>query len=149
MMADVCPTCGAKTKSIRSVDQHRRIFAVVRAAFLHWPETNSRQFPPAEGRRKYLKMPAGNREPAARIPPIATRKEQAIILAEAAIRAAGAFAVPEVHGAELVIWKPQSINFASLSHLKFCDLNRAVDEVLVEQMDMTGDQLLAEHETTA
>lgn len=148
-MADVCPTCGAKAKGIRSVDQHRRYFAVARAAFAHWPESNSRQFSDAEECRKYLQMLAGHREVAARIPLTGIRKEQAVILAEAAIRAAGAFAVPEVHGSELVIWKPKSINFASLGHLKFCDLNRAVDDVLVAQIGMTGDQLLAEHEAAA
>jgi hypothetical protein len=33
-MADICPTCGSKTKNIRSPEQHRRYFGVIRAYIL-------------------------------------------------------------------------------------------------------------------
>jgi len=72
------------------------------------------------------------------------RKEQAVILAEASIRAAGAYAVPVIHGTELVIWKPRSIAFHNLGHKAFCALNSAVDEILQVEIGLSGDQLLAE-----
>jgi hypothetical protein len=94
-------------------------------------------------------MKAGHRELAARIPLTGIRKEQAVILAEASIRAAGAYAVPVIHGTELVIWKPKSIAFNNLGHRAFCELNQAVDEILQAEIGLSGDQLLAETEAAA
>lgn len=148
-MAGICPTCGHEVKQPRSLEQHRRFFGVVKAAFTHWPESNERQFASEEELRKFLQMKAGHREITARIPLTGIRKEQAIILAEASIRAAGAYAVPAVHGAELIIWKPKSIAFDRLSHLAFCELNNAVDEILKAEIGLSGDELLKETEAAA
>ena len=149
-MANICPTCGHESKGPpRSIDQHRRYFGMIKAAFAHWPEASSRQFSSEEELRKFLQMKAGHREIAARIPLTGIRKEQAIILAEAAIRAAGSYAVAAVHGGDLIIWKPKSISFHNLSHLKFCELNTAIDDVLKEELGMSGDELLAEYKAAA
>lgn len=111
---------------------------------MHWPEANERQFSSEEELRKYLTMRAGHREIAARIPLTGIRKEQAVILAEASIRAAGSYAVPVIHGSELVIWKPKSIAFHNLGHRSFCELNQAVDDILKAEIGLSGDQLLQE-----
>jgi 6-phosphofructokinase len=148
-MANVCPTCGSERKSPRSVEQHRRFFSLMRAAFTNWPETHERQFSSEEELRKYLTMKAGHRELTARIPLTGIRKEQAVVLAEAAIRAAAAYAVAAVHGSELIIWKPKSIAFHKLGHLAFCELNSAVDEILLAEIGISGDELLQETERAA
>lgn len=149
-MASICPTCRHESKGPpRSLDQHRRFFGVIKAALHHWPENHERQFASEEELRKFLTMKAGHREVTARIPLTGIRKEQAVILAEASIRAAGAYAVAAVHGSELVIWKPKSIAFNNLGHKAFCELNQAVDEILQAEIGLSGDQLLAEHEAAA
>lgn len=141
-MADVCPTCGSKRKGIRSGEQHRRFFGVVRAAYHHWPESHSRQFSSEEECRKFLEMKAGHREVGARIPLTGIRKEQAMMLAEAAIRAAGSYAIPVIHGSELIVWKPKSIGFESMGHKAFCELSSAIDEIIHDVFGMSGDDLL-------
>lgn len=148
-MADVCPTCGSKTKKVRSIDQHRRFFAVLHAAYHHWPETHEHQFSDETELRKWLQMKAGHREIGARIPLTGIRKEHALILAEAAIKAAGSYAVPKIHKSELVVWKPKSIAFERLSHLEFCSLNNGIDAILQDEIGMSGDELLKHHEAAA
>jgi hypothetical protein len=149
-MPSICPTCGHESKGPpRSIDQHRRFFGMMRAAYMHWPESHEHQFASEDELRKWVQMKAGHREVAARIPLTGIRKEQAVILAEASIRAAGAYAVPVIHGTELVIWKPRSIAFHNLGHKAFCELNNAVDEVLQVEIGMSGDQLLQETEAAA
>jgi hypothetical protein len=149
-MASICPTCGHESKGPpRSLDQHRRFFGVIKAAFTHWPEAHERQFSNEEDLRKFLTMKAGHREITARIPLTGIRREQAVILAEAAIKAAGSYAVPVAIGSELVIFKPKSIAFSNLGHRAFCELNSAVDEILQAEIGLSGDQFLAEHEAAA
>ena len=149
-MASICPTCGHESKGPpRSIDQHRRYFGMIKAAFHHWPETHERQFASEEELRKFLQMKAGHREIAARIPLTGIRKEQAVILAEASTRAAGSYAIPVIHGTELVIWKPKSIAFHNLGHRAFCELNQSVDEILQAEIGLSGDQLLQETEAAA
>lgn len=149
-MASICPTCGHESKGPpRSIDQHRRYFGMIKAAFTHWPESHEHQFACEDELRKWLQMKAGHRDVAARIPLTGIRKEQAVILAEASIRAAGAYAVPVIHGTELVIWKPRSIAFHNLGHKAFCELGNAVDEILQAEIGLSGDQLLAETEAAA
>lgn len=141
-----CPTCGHEVKSPRSLEQHRRFFSVIKAAFTHWPELHEKQFASEDECRKWLQMRAGHREVAARIPLVGIRKEQAVMLAEAAIRAAGSYAVPVIHGSELVIWKPKSIAFDKLGHAAFCELNTTVDEILKTEIGLSGDELLNERQ---
>lgn len=148
-MSGVCPTCGGGTKAPRSLEQHRRFFAVMKAAFEHWREDHEKQFADETEFRKYVQMAVGYREVAARIPLSGMRKEQAVLIAEASIRAAGSYAVAAVHGSDLVIWKPKSIAFASLGHTSFCALNRAVDDWLYAETGMTGETILAGSEVAA
>ena len=149
-----CPHCGCeltpshKSKP-RSVDQHRRYFGLMRAIFHHWPETHEHQFSSAEELRAFLQMKAGHREIGARIPLVGVNRERAMLLAEAAIRAAGSYAVPVLHGDTLVVFKPKSISFAKLSHAAFCALNDAVDEVIRAETGLDPEQVLKEHERAA
>jgi len=154
MTAITCPECGsvfsskAKGKP-RSLEQHRRYFALMRAAFEHWPETHPRQFGDAEECRKYLQMKAGYREIAAQIPLVGMNREKVLTVVEAAVRAAGSYAVPVLHGDTMVIFKPKSIAFRALPHQAFCALNNAVDEVIFAEIGIKADDLLRETEQAA
>lgn len=149
---DHCPNCGTVLESRdvpRSVPQHRRYFGLIRAIFHHWPEAHERQFASEEECRKWLQMKAGHREVGASIPLTGMSKERAMLLAEAAIRAAGSYAVPVLHGDTLVIWRPKSISFDKLSHKAACRLFDEVSEVIRAETGIDPDQLLIEHERAA
>jgi hypothetical protein len=122
---------------------------MIKAAFHHWPESAERQFASPDELRAYLQMKAGHREIGATIPLSGMNKDRAVFLAEAAIRAAGSFAMPVLHGDTLVIFKPKSIAFAKLSHAEFCRLNDEVDDVIFAETGMRGEQLLKETERAA
>lgn len=142
-----CPHCGCeivKAGKPRSVEQLRRYFAMVRLAFENWPENNERQFASVEECRKYLQMKAGHREIGASIPLTGISKERAVILAEASVRAAGAYAVPVIHGDALVVFRPKSIAFGKLSHHDFCKLNDDVANVIEAETGIKVDDLMKE-----
>lgn len=142
-----CPSCSstfdlAKATKPRSVEQNRRFWAVMHAAFHHWPELHEHQFSTMNDLRHWLTMKAGWREEVARIPIAGMKIEQAKMIAEAAIRAAGGNAWPVAHKGSLVIFKPKSIAFMKMPHLEFCALNDAVDAVIKSEMQITADELL-------
>lgn len=149
-----CPDCGAVIDAAskgkpRSIEQHRRFFALCQAVFHHWPEAHAVQFGDAEECRKWLTMKAGHRDIAARIPLVGLNRDRALIVVEAAIRAAGCYAHPVVHKDSLVVWVPRSISFAKLSHRDFCALNNAVDDVIKSETGLDPEQLLDEHARAA
>ena len=141
-----CPTCGRpsdRTKP-RSLDQHRRYFALIKAAFDQWPEEHEHQFASPEELRKWLQMKAGHREVGASIPLTGIQKERAKLLAEAAIRASGSYAVPVIHGNTLVVFRPKSIAFESLDHKAACTLFDEVAAFIEDAIGVPADQLLRE-----
>lgn len=140
-----CTVCGCDVadSKLRSVPQLRRYFQLVRQAFLHWPEGHPRQFTSEEECRKWLQMAAGAREVGAELPLTGMPRERALLLAEMAIRAAGAHAHPVLHGDRLVIWVPRSIRFARMPHAEFCALSDAVADVIARDTGLTAEQLLA------
>lgn len=147
-----CPHCGSdlgEPGKGRSVPQHRRFFALCRAAFDQWPEKAERQFTSAEELRKYFQMRAGYREIGAQIPLTGISRERAMLLAEASIRAAGAYAVPVIHGDTLVIFRPKSIAFDKLGHKDACALFDDVAAFIATEIGVPADQLLKEAETAA
>ena len=141
-----CPVCDTPIEATmgrpRSYEQHKRYFALIRQAFFHWPETHPWQFANEAELRAWLQIKAGWRELASRTPVIGMRPEAARTVAEAAIRAAGAYAVPVVQGSDLVIWKPKSISYRSLPHLEACRLFDAVAVVIEQEAGLSAEQLL-------
>lgn len=153
-MAQCCPHCGCEIETNRSgkprsVEQHRRFFAMIKAAFEHWPESHERQFSSAEEMRKYLQMKAGYREVGATIPLTGINKQRAMLLAEAAIRAAGSYAVPVINGDVLVVFKPKSIAFDKLSHKDACRLFDDVEAFIEDAIGVPAQTLLKEQERVA
>jgi len=139
----MCASCPARAKP-RSVEQHRRYFALISAAFHHWPESHKRQFSSSEELRKWLQMKAGHREIGASIPLTGINKERAMLLAEASIRAAGSYAVPVIHGDVLVVFRPKSIAFDKLDHKAACALFDEVAAVIEAETGMPANNLLKE-----
>lgn len=151
-----CPCCLAtfdlaKATKPRSVEQMRRFWSVMKAAWAHWPEASENQFATMNDLRHWLTMKAGPewREEVARIPIAGMKIEQAKMIAEAAIKAAGGNAWPIAHKGSLVIFKPKSIAFLRMSHHEFCALNNAVEDVIKDVMHITADELLKQHEAAA
>jgi hypothetical protein len=147
-----CPHCGSDIEiggTPRSLPQLRRYFQLMKAVFMHWPESHERQFASAEELRKWVQMKAGYREVGATIPLVGISKERAKLLAEAAIRAAGSYAVPILHGDTLVIFRPKSIAFSKLGHKDFCRLNDEVDSVIKAETGLDPEQLLREYARAA
>lgn len=144
-----CPHCGCELTQKeggkpRSVDQLRRYFSMIRQAWANWPESHPQQFTSAEELRAWAQMKAGAREVGAQIPLAGMTKERAMLLAEAAIRGAGSFAWPVVHGNTLVIFRPKSVSFQKMAHSDFCRLSDDVAEVLEAETGITVEDLLRE-----
>ncbi len=148
-----CPSCGfdagPSNQKPRSVEQLRRHFGLIKAAFHHWPEAHERQFSDLEECRAWLQMKAGAREIGAQIPLTGMSKERAMLLAEAAIRGAGSYAMPIIHGDTLVVFRPKSIAFHKMPHAQFCALTDAVAEVIEAETGLQADDLLRETERAA
>jgi hypothetical protein len=150
--ARTCPHCGGDLEAgggkPRSVEQHRRYFALMRAVFHHWPETHAVQFTSQEELRVWLQMKAGHRQIGVRTP-LGEDRNRDLFVAEAAIRGCGSNAMPVIFADELVVWKPKSIAFGKLGHEAFCKLNDEIDAVIKAETGLDADQLLKEHEAAA
>lgn len=145
-----CPHCGStKQGKPRSVEQHRRYFALMNAAFTHWPEAHERQFSSAEELRKYYQMKAGHREVGASIPLTGINKDKAMLLAEASIRAAGSYAVPVLYKDTLVVFRPLSISFEKLPHKDACKLFDDVSALIESDIGIPAETLMKETENAA
>lgn len=134
----------------RSPQQHRRFFALINAAFTHWPES-FKKFQPdsSEHLRSWLLVKSGHRVIGTFYAPQSD--------------AAGTFAamipvvVQTIYRKHVWAWDkdgaiyvcaPKSIAFAELGHNEFCALNDDVDAVLRE-IGLDPDQLLRETEAAA
>ena len=145
-----CPNCEAtfdieKAGKPRSPEQHKRFWALMNAAFHHWPEMHEQKFSTVNEARAWLTMKAGWRELKIKLPLAGVRPEIAIVLATAAMRAAGSNAIATHHKGQLCIWTPKSIRFDKMKHLEFCSLNQAVEDVIKAELEITGDELLEQH----
>lgn len=142
-----CPVCETKlplTGKPRSLDQHRRFFGMIRAAYHHWPEGHDTQFSSDDDLRKWAQMAAGWRDIGSRTRLTNVKPETALLLASAAIAGAGTYARPVIHKHDLVVWRPKSIAFAKMPHLEFCALSDAVQEVIEAETGIKVDDMMRE-----
>jgi len=146
-----CPVCDSKLPIAggkpRSLDQHRRYFAVIRAAFVQWPERDN--FSDKNEFRKYLQIMAGAGDVVAEIPVAGLGKEIAKFIAMQAIKAAGGYAVPLIRGDNLRIVKPKSVAFDKMKHADFCRLSDDVCALIEEKLGVSADDLIRETEAAA
>jgi hypothetical protein len=140
-----CPHCGVELEKPkgkpRSVPQHRRYFALIRAAHSHWPENHRFQPTSDEHMRKWLQARAGYHH-IQTIDTAGMDATQAIIAVAAALKAADAMNFPVVVGSKFhVVWS-KSIDFDTLSHLAACSLFDAVAEVIQAETGLDPDRIM-------
>ena len=140
-----CPHCGKGGKR-RSVDQHRRYFAMCKLAFENWPEAHEFQPDSAEHLRKWLQVKAGYRT-VSEID-VARTDPRSIMIMEATLRAAmkatADYAWTVQHGKRLYVIASRSIAFDKISHGEFCTLNDMVAEVIERECGISIDDLMKE-----
>lgn len=138
-----CPHCGKGGKR-RSIEQHRRYFAVIKHAFDNWPETHDFQPDNPEHLRKWLQVKAGYRTvqeiEVSRSDPRAMQIVESTL--RAAMKATGDYAWTVVHGKRLYVIASRSIAFDKMSHGEFCTLNNMVQEVIEHETGIKIDQLM-------
>lgn len=144
-----CPDCGCvieeKPKGKpRSLPHHQRFFAVIKTAFKNWPADH--EFTPEceDHLRAWLIVKAGAEYrdvdtiscPYAEDQPAMTRLVALSI--EASMRGnrergVFSFVRPHPDGGSVAVYSAKSIKFMRMSHLAFCALSDAVDEVLIAE----------------
>jgi hypothetical protein len=130
----------------RSHPQLGRYFKLIKCAFYHWPET-SPQFSDEEELRKWLQVKAGYGDVVLRMALTDVTKETAMTLARAFIVSLKTYAIPitrdEAGVPTLIVVAPRSINYATLSHAKACELFDHVERTITQFTGMDAEQLLA------
>lgn len=123
----ICPTCGrSEPGKVRSPEHHRRFFAVCQVIWATWPEHLELQFESMEAMRVHMQMKAGHYE-TTRINLGDADPNTAVVVAQAAMAAAGTHAKARVVGTDLVVFKPRSISFSKLSQHEFSKLSSEVE----------------------
>lgn len=141
-----CPHCGveieAKPKSKpRSVPQHRRYFALIKAAHSNWPETHRFKPMSEEHLRKWLQAKAGYAT--VRTVDTANMDTQSAIVAVAAmLAAADPMHFTSVQGARFHVIESKSINFDTLPHLAACALFDAVADTIRAETGLDPDKIM-------
>lgn len=149
-----CPHCGCdigEPGKGRSVPQLRRYFALIRAAFTHWPDAHEFRPDNAEHLRRWLQCKSGHYETTRIEIPSSDPNvmKLARLAAEAAIDAADGTAFIKPFGDYLIVFKPKSIRFDKLSHGAACQLFDEVAAVIEAEIGIPADRLLKEQEAAA
>lgn len=142
----LCDHCPAK--QTRSLAQHKRLFGLIRAAYMHWPEAHDFYPSNEDHLRKYLTTKAGHytvQTVEFGHMPHGTIKS----IAEAAIAAAGAYAFCKAVSGKLIIYTPNSIAFDKLTHRAACRLFDEIGAVIETEIGIKADELLKNHEAAA
>lgn len=153
-MTGVCPTCGLqRTRAPRSPDDHRRFFAVINAAYHHWPEGHEFEPDNVSHLRKWLLCKAGYRD--VTTIPVDYAEDQpgmmklVTLTVEGAVKAAGGYAFVRPHGAGLAVFKARSIAWDKIGQKEFNVLRDAVEEIITAEIGMAAAELLRQTETAA
>lgn len=141
-----CPHCGAELDQKpkgkpRSVPQHRRYFALCRAAFSHWPEMHRFKPMSEEHLRKWLQAKAGY----ANVRTVDTAgmdAQSAIVAVAAELAAADPMHFTSVKGAKFHVIESKSIDFDSLPHLSACALFDAVADTIRAETGLDPDKIM-------
>ena len=146
-----CPACGHLLDKPRSVPQHRRYFAMIKAMFGHWPEAHEFQPDNPEHLRAWLQIKAGYREVHELDVDLDDVKAiaAAATIATVAMRQAGTYGFLRIHKGRLVLFLPRSIAFDKLSHKAFCALEIDIADIIKAETGLDPDQVLKETEAAA
>lgn len=132
------------TAKPRSVDQHRRLFALIKAAYEHWPETHAFQPDNEEHLRAWLLVKAKHR----RIHKFSFAGGESAAVAEL-IPAITLMMLQKYSWAwplddAVAVCVPESIAFDKLSHADACKVFDDVEVVLRNEAGLDADELLKE-----
>ena len=141
-----CPGCGEvlsepKKGKPRSVPQHRRYFALIRAAMNHWPEKHEFRPHSEEHLRKWLQSKAGHRV-VETVDTAGMTPEQATAVIAAQVRKAGPFAFHSVKGTRFYSIVSASVDFDTLPHLAACALFDDVADVIETETGIRCDDMI-------
>lgn len=162
-MSEPCPTCGQKERRPRSPADHRRFFAAISAAHMHWPERHSFQPESPSHLRAWLLCKAGyHKVDVVEIPDDLLdhlpQDIQHVVLnilgaiVHKSIEVAMAddeFTFERAHNNSIAVFKPRSISFDTLDQKGFSALREAVEEVIEGEVGITVEELLRETERAA
>lgn len=132
----------------RSLDQHRRFFGVIAAAFEQWPERHPFQPENSEHLRAWLQTKAGYHT-VRTFEMDGDARETARLMPVVIATMLSKHAWCRARGTELHVCVPQSIAFDKMGHEEFCALNDAVDEVIRTETGLDPELLLKEKERAA
>lgn len=143
-MVKHCPECGAVIEKKRSLPQHRRLFALMRAAYHQWPERHEFRPESAEHLRAWLLCKAGWHT--AKYVDAEDGADPKVIAAaiEAAFAVASSIALVRVHGDRVAVYAPRSQSFADADQRAFAPIAQAVEEIIEEACGVSSDALLKE-----
>lgn len=127
----------------RSIDQHRRFFGLIKAAFHHWPESVNFQPDNEEHLRAWLLVKAKHRTiKTFHLPTDASDSAALIPIVIATMTGKHSWAWSK--GQDLYVCVPESIAFDKIGHQQFCALNDDVDEVIRVETGLDPEALLKE-----
>jgi hypothetical protein len=140
-----CPHCGVELEKPkgkpRSVPQHRRYFALIRAAHSHWPETHRFQPMSEEHLRKWLQAKSGYAN-IRTVDAAGMDTRSAIVAVAAQLAAADPMHFPSVVGSKFHVIESKSIDFDTLPHLAACSLFDAVADVIRGETGLDPDRIM-------
>lgn len=140
-----CPHCGAEIGKTpgkpRSVPQHRRYFALIRAAHSHWPEGHRFQPTSDEHMRKWLQAKAGYHN-IRTVDTFGMDAQSAIVAVAAELADADPIHFTSVVGGKFHIVESKSIDFDTLPHLAACALFDAVADTIEAETGLKADQIM-------
>jgi len=130
----------------RSLPQHNRYFALIRAAYDHWPEDHKFQPDNYQHLRKWLQCKAKHRTVVEVETEQFDERVMAIIQAAvtAAMKATGGYAWVGVTHSGAAVLASKSIAIEELPHQEFCALNDAVEGIIRAETGLEPEQLLTE-----
>ena len=141
-----CPHCGGildeqRKGKPRSVAQHRRYFALIRAAFYHWPDSHDFKPQSEEHLRKWLQAEAGYHT-VDTVDTADMRPDQAVAIISSRCAKAGPHAFFKSAGSRFYIFTSNSIDFNTLPHLQACAVFDDVAEIIEAATGLRCDDMI-------
>jgi hypothetical protein len=148
-----CPHCGCELeRKSRSLQDHRRLFGLLRAAYLQWPETHSFQPSSEEELRAYLLISAGHfdvtsipaPEACSEHPPIMQLFRLAVEATVSALSRKFGYCDIRISTGGVEILTAKSIDFRTVGQREFGPIREAMESLIEDAVGVKSDQLLRE-----
>ena len=145
-MSKICPHCGCdldapKKGKPRSVPQHKRYFALIRAAFYHWPDGHEFRPQSEEHLRKWLQCKAGYHKVDS-IDTAGMKPEHAVAVISSRCAQAGPHAFFKSAGSRFYIFRSNSVDFDTLPHLQACAVFDDIAEIIEAETGVKCDEMI-------